>query len=237
MLCMPLSSHRLVICVLAQDQLPCPPDGDFSRHLLQHAASINTPKFIPGWSISPVISCQPHCCLGAMALRIGHVKRNSVMNEAGSNSASRAQQHSPAASERRVFSDGGEGWTQALPEPLNRPDPRLWDRWSCHCKYNDANVPLLKTLPTKGDSAWLEAERMEFSSLRPSTSWSAYPGCNPRCVNLWMHSPVRLRLITWSFKNSITQHPPRLSEVNFLQLAWIITLFDLPGELFVWFSP
>lgn len=119
-------------------------------------------------------------------------------------------------------------WTDQTPD---------WDRWSCHCKYNDADVPLLKTLPTKGDSAWLEAERMEFSSLRPSTSWSAYPGCNPRCVNLWMHSPVRLRLITWSFKNSITQHPPRLSEVSFLQLAWIITLFDLPGELFVWFSP
>lgn len=89
----PFSSHGLVINVLSQDQLSHPPDGDFSWHLLQHTASINMPKLIPGWSVSPFISHQPHCCLGATTLQIGHMKWNSVTKQARSTAASHTWQH------------------------------------------------------------------------------------------------------------------------------------------------
>lgn len=56
-----------------------------ARCLYQHA------KVIPGRSISPFISGQPHCCLSAMALWIGHMKLNSVINKVASNSASHAR--------------------------------------------------------------------------------------------------------------------------------------------------
>lgn len=148
----------------------------------------------------------------------------------------RRQQHSPAASELRVFSGRGEDWTQALHKPLIRPVPSLPDGWSSCCNYTDANISLLKTLPMKGDSMRLEAEHVKSLSFHPSASGSAYPGCNPHCVNIWVHSPTWLWLITWSFKNSITQCPPQMPEVSFLQLAWTSAVFDLPGEPVAWFS-
>jgi len=111
------------------------------------------------------------------------MKWNSVINEAGSNSASHAQQPGSGSGStplRSPSSEASQGEDRIEPKrcPSHRThqSPGYRTDEAAAATTSITNVSLLKTPPTKGDSARLAAEHVNLSSLHPSASWSAYPG-------------------------------------------------------------